>query len=97
MRCREEDAAGVREQELLRPEVGDAEHQHVVESLARVSVDRVAAALAMGAEELAVHEVGGTALVAHLPGRVRHRKRELVEVGHRRHGFTLPVRGTGAT
>ena len=33
MRCREEDAAVVGEQELLHSQIGDAKHEHVIEPL----------------------------------------------------------------
>src|SRR6266511_3188852 len=52
-------------------------------------IERVAPTAAMAAEELAVDEVRGTRVVGHLLRRLRHRQRELVEVGHRRHGASL--------
>ena len=57
MRRREEDAAIVGEHELLHIEIGDAEHQDVLEPLARLRVDRVRSPTAVEAEHLAVHEV----------------------------------------
>src|SRR6185503_18043333 len=60
VRRREEDTARVREQQLLYAEIRDAEHEHVVEALLRLRVNRVLAAAAMAAEELAVDEVRRT-------------------------------------
>jgi hypothetical protein len=47
MRRREEQAASIGEQELLHPQVGHAEHQHVVEPLAGVRIDGVTPAAPM--------------------------------------------------
>src|ERR1700675_2579242 len=80
MRRREEDPAVVGEHEFLDSDVGDAEDQHVVESFARIWIDRVSTAAAMEAEELAVHEIGWPAVVGHFLRRLRHREGELVEV-----------------
>jgi hypothetical protein len=54
---REIDATRIGEHQLLHVEVGDAEHQHVVEPLAGLRVDGVRTAAAPEAEPLAVHEV----------------------------------------
>jgi hypothetical protein len=40
--------------------------------------------------ELAVNQVRRPAVVGHLLRRLRHREGELVQVGHRRHGVTVP-------
>ena len=85
----EEDPAVVGEHQLLHVEVGDAEHQHVVEPLAGLGIERVGPAAALAAEELAVHLVGGPAVVGELLRRLRQRQRELVEVGHRRHAASV--------
>ena len=84
MRCREVDAPRVGEQQLLHTEVGDAEHQDVVE-LACLGVDGILPLRPVQAERPAVHEVGRSTVGADLLRRVRQRERELVEVGHRRH------------
>jgi heme-degrading monooxygenase HmoA len=86
---REEGAARVGEHEFLRPEVGDPEHEHVVEAFAAL-VDRIPAPAPVAAEELPVDEVGRPAVAGVGPGRLRHGEGELVEVGHRRHPATLP-------
>ena len=91
VRRREVDAAVVGEEEVLRVEVGDAEHEHVAEPLARLRVLRVRPPAAVEAVELPVHLVGGPLLVPQLLRRLRHRERQLVEVGHRRHVPTLPA------
>ncbi len=80
----EVDPAGVGQHQLLHAEIGDAEHQNVVEPLARFRIDRVGAAAAMEAEDLAVHAILGPA-VGQLLRRLRQREGELVEIGHRRH------------
>ena len=49
---REENAAGVGQDELLHVEVGDAQHQDVVEPLARSRIERVGSAAAVDAESL---------------------------------------------
>ena len=86
---REEDAAVVGEHDLFLAEVGDAEHEDVRESLA-LGVDRVGPSAAVETEHLPVHEVRRPSVVGELLGRLRHGECELVEVGHRRHGGTLP-------
>jgi hypothetical protein len=85
-RSREEDAAVLRDQKLLHTEIGDAEHQHIVESLAGRRIHRVAPAAAMAAEQLAVGEVSRPTVLGQLLRRLRQLERELVEIGHRRHG-----------
>jgi hypothetical protein len=82
----EEHAALVGEQELLHTDVRDAEHQDVVEPLARLRIDRVAPAAAMEAEHLPVDEVRRPPVLGNLFGRLRQGERELVQVGHRAHG-----------
>jgi hypothetical protein len=74
----------------LHSQVGDAKHEDVVEPLARLGVERVGSAAALAAEQLAVGEVRRPAVLGDGLGRVRERQRELVEVGHGRHGETLP-------
>ena len=91
MRRREVDAACVGQHQLLHVEVGDAEHEHVVEPLARLRIERVRPAAALKAEALAVDEVRRPSVVGDLFGRLRHRERELVEVGHRRHDFEFAI------
>ena len=91
VRRREVDAAVVGDTDLLLLEVADAEHQHIVEAFAGVRIDGVGPLAAMEREGLAVHRVGRAAVVGQLAGRVRKRQRELVQVGHRRHGGSLPV------
>src|SRR5437764_14451069 len=86
VRRREVEASRVGEQELLHAEIGDAEHEHVVEPVAGLRVDRVCPAVAVHAVELAVHAVGGPAVLGDLLRRLRHRHRQLVEAGHGRHG-----------
>src|SRR5689334_5426863 len=71
VRSGEEDPAVVGEQELLHVEVGDAEHEHVVEPLAGGRIERVGSAAPLAAEELAVHLVRGAAVVRELLRRLR--------------------------
>src|SRR4030095_13765618 len=56
VRRREVHDATVGEEELLHVEVGDAEHQDVVEALTRLRIDRVSSLAAMEAEHLPVYE-----------------------------------------
>src|SRR5215211_2779645 len=46
----------------------------------------------MDAEPLAVHEVRRPTVLRHLLCRLRHRQRQLVEIGHCRHGAILASR-----
>jgi peptidoglycan/xylan/chitin deacetylase (PgdA/CDA1 family) len=86
VRCREEQPAGVGEQELFHALVGYAEHQDVIEPLTGSRIDGITAPAAVAAEELAVDVVRRPAVVRELLRSPRHRERELVEVGHRGHG-----------
>jgi hypothetical protein len=63
VRRREVDAAIVAEQQIFHVEVGDSEHEHVVEPLAGLGIKRVGPAAALAADELAVNAVGGPAVV----------------------------------
>ncbi|MFY9578842.1 MAG: hypothetical protein WAQ33_05910 [Gaiellaceae bacterium] len=83
-------SAIVGEHELLEPEVADAEHHDVVELLTGLRIDRVTPAAAMAAKQLAVNQVRRPPVVGRLLRGLRHRQRERVEVGHRRHRTTLP-------
>jgi hypothetical protein len=85
VRRREEDPARVGEDQLLDVDVGNAEHEHVVEPLAAVGVDRVGPAAAVEAEHLRVDEVRRPAVAGDLLRRLREGERERVDVGHRRH------------
>jgi hypothetical protein len=85
VRRREEDAAVVGEDELLHVQVLDAEHEHVVETLAGGWIHGIGPAAPVEAEHLPVDEVGGPPVLRELLRRRRHREGELVEVGHRRH------------
>ena len=86
---REVDAARVGEDQLLHVEVGDAEHQHVVEPLPRRRVEGVRPAAALQAEAPAVDEIRRPPVLGHLLRHLRQRERELVEVGHRGHARSL--------
>jgi hypothetical protein len=87
MRRGEEDAVLVGEEELLHADVRDAKHQHVVESLTGLGIDGVGPAAAMDAEPLPVDEVRRPAVAGNLFGRLGEGERELVQVGHRAHGY----------
>ena len=93
MRCCEEEPAVVREHQLLHSEIGDAEHEHIVEPLARVRVDCILTEAAVEAKDLAVQEIRRSAVVRDFLRRLREREGKLVEVGHGRHraSFTLGV------
>ena len=85
VRRREVHAALVGEEELLLVEPVDAEHEHVVHPLPGLEVDRVRPPAPVETVHLPVHEVRGPPVLGHLLRRLRHRERELVEVGHGRH------------
>jgi hypothetical protein len=91
VRGREEDAAHVRQQQLLLLEVGDAEHQDVVAPLAGRRIHRVRAPAAVEQESLAVDEVRRSPVVRQLLRHLRESQCELVEVCHRRHERSLKI------
>jgi hypothetical protein len=93
VRRREEQAARIGEHELLRLGPVDAEHQYVVEPLARRRIERVGAAAALQAERLPVHAIRRAPVAGQLLRHLGHRESELVEVAHRRH---QAVSGAGA-
>ena len=84
-------AAIVGEQHVLRVQVADSEHQDVREPLARLRIDRVRTTFTMKAERLAVDVIRRPTVCGDLLRRLRHRKRQLVEIRHRRHSLSLPA------
>jgi hypothetical protein len=57
--------------EFLDPEIRDAEHEHVVEPLACVRIDRISTAAAVATDERPVHQVGRPAVVGQPIRRLR--------------------------
>jgi hypothetical protein len=83
VRCREEDAAVVREHEVLSRL---STQKTSTSEAAAGGVDGVWPRRAMPAEDLSAHRVGGPALGVLAVVDLGQGTRELVHVGHRRHG-----------